>query len=65
MKMKVQDLSKSLRGYSNKWIALKPQTSKVIAVGNSLKIVIKKARESGVDSPVLTRAPKDYGVYIL
>lgn len=65
MKIKVQDLSKSLRGYSNKWIALKPRTSKVVAVGNNLKIVIKKAREGGVDSPVLTRVPKDYGVYIL
>lgn len=65
MDMKSQDLSKSLRGYSSKWIALKPQTSKVVAVGNSPKIVIEKARKNGVDSPVLTRVPKDYGAYIL
>jgi len=63
--MKSQDLSKILRGYSSKWIALKPQTAKVVAVGNSPKSVIEKARKSGVDSPVLTRVPKDYGTYIL
>ena len=65
MKITSQDLSKSLKGYSSKWIALKPQTSKVIAVGNSPKIVIEKARKSGVNSPVVTRVPKDYGTYIL
>lgn len=65
MRMQTQDLSKSLRGYSSKWVALKPQTTKVIAVGNDLKNVIEKARKSGVDSPVLTRIPKNYGTYIL
>jgi len=65
MKVKSQDLSKSLKGYSNKWIALKPKTAKVVAVSNSLKSVIKEAREKGVDRPVLTRAPKNYGTYIL
>lgn len=65
MKVNTQDLSKSLEGYSNKWIALKPNTSKVVASGSSLRSVIKKARESGVSDPVVTRAPKDYGVYVL
>ena len=65
MKMKTQDLSKSLKKYSNKWVALKPDTSKVIASGNSLGGVIKKARESGISDPVITRVPKDYGVYVL
>ena len=65
MKIKSQDLSESLKGYSSKWIALKPQSTKVIAVGNSPKIVIEKARKNVVDSPVLTRVPKDYGTYIL
>lgn len=65
MKIKSQDLSISLKGYSSKWIALKPQTTKVVAVGNNLKAVIEKARKCGVDSPVLTRVPKDYGTYIL
>lgn len=65
MKLRSQDLSKSLKGYSSKWVALKPKTTKVVAVGSSPKIVIEKARKSGIDSPVLTRVPKDYGTYIL
>ena len=65
MKVKSHDLSKTLRGYSSKWIALKPLTDKVVAVGNTPKTVIAKARRNGIDSPVLTRVPRDYGTYIL
>jgi len=65
MKLKSQDLSKILNKYSDKWVALKPETTDVIAVGENLKVVIEKARKSGVDTPVVTRVPKDYGTYIL
>lgn len=65
MKIKTIDLSKSLKSYSSKWVALKPDTSRVIAVGDSPKYVIALARKNGIDSPVLTRVPKDYGAYIL
>ena len=65
MKLKSQDLSKTLNKYSSKWVALKPGTNDIIAVGKSAKTVINKARDSGVKSPVLTRVPKDYGTYIL
>ncbi len=65
MKLKSQDLSKILNRYSSKWVALKPGTTDVVAVGNNLKIVIEKARKTGVESPVITRVPKDYGTYIL
>jgi len=64
MDIKSYDLSKVLNKYSSKWVALKPQTTKVIAVGPNLGSVIKKARRSGVKSPVVTRVPKDYGTYI-
>lgn len=65
MKVKSQDLSKTLKDYSNKWIALQPGSMKVIAVGLKPKSVIEKARKKGVSNPILTRAPKDYGTYIL
>lgn len=65
MKVKTQDLSKSLRGYSNKWIALESPSMKVVAVGNKPGSVIEEARKKGVNNPVLTRVPKDYGSYIL
>jgi hypothetical protein len=59
------DLSKKLRGYSSEWVALEPKTSKVVAAGKTPKNVIEKARKKGVESPVLTKVPKDYGTYIL
>lgn len=65
MKIKMLDFTKSLKGYSNKWVALKPDTTQVVASGNSPKYVIASARRNGVDTPVLTRVPKDYGAYIL
>ncbi|MBU0534801.1 hypothetical protein KKC62_01305 [Patescibacteria group bacterium] len=65
MKLKSEDLSKVLNKYPSKWVALKPNTADVVAVGRTPKIVIDKARKSGVESPVLTRVPKDYGTYIL
>ena len=65
MKAKVVDLSKTLKSYSSKWIALKPDTLRVIAVGNKAENVINEARKKGTKNPILTRAPKDYGTYIL
>lgn len=65
MKAKVIDLSKTLKNYSDKWIALKPGTLKVIAVGSKLENVINEARRKKIENPILTKAPKDYGTYIL
>ncbi len=65
MENTLQDLSNTLNKYSSKWVALKPKTTDVVAVGDNLNHVIKQARRSGVDSPVLTRVPKNYGTYIL
>ncbi len=65
MKLKSQDLSKILNKYSDEWVALKPETTDVVAAGNNLKTVIEEARKTGVDTPVITRVPKDYGTYIL
>ncbi len=67
MKLKAQDLSKSLseKQYESKWIALKQGSTKVIAYGSSPKKVIEEARGKGEKNPVLTKVPKDYGTYIL
>lgn len=65
MKVKTVDLSKTLRKYSSEWIALEPNTMKVIAVGKLPKNALDKARNKGINHPVLTRAPKDYETYIL
>ena len=65
MKVKTVDLSETLRKYSSEWIALEPNTMKVVAVGKLPKNALDKARNKGINHPVLTRAPKDYGTYIL
>lgn len=65
MKIKTEDLSKTLKDYSSIWIALDPNAMTVTATGKNPQIVLDKARKKGVIHPVLTRAPKDYGTYIL
>ena len=65
MKTKMYDLSKTLKNYSNEWIALDPKNMKVVAVGKLPRDVLVSSRKKGVSHPVLTRAPKDYGAYIL
>lgn len=65
MKLKTLDFSKSLKKYSEKWLALKPDSNKVVASGKELKKVIEEAKKKGVSHPVVTRAPKNYGAYIL
>ena len=65
MKTKVYDLSETLKKYSNVWLALDPTTMRVVASGKKTESVLSAAKRSGVSHPVLTRAPKDYGAYIL
>lgn len=65
MKVKTIDLSKKLKNYSNEWLALEPETMKVVAVGKLPKSVLDNARKKGVGHPILTRAPQNYGTYIL
>ena len=43
--LKPIDLSKKLRPYENKWVALSLDHKKVLGVGNTLKDVKKKAEE--------------------
>jgi len=65
MKTKTNDLTKVLKKYSNEWVALEPKEMKVVASGKKPGQVLDESRKKGVNHPVLTRAPKDYGVYIL
>lgn len=65
MKIQTVDLSKILREYSNTWLALNPDSMKVVATAKEPKTVLAKARRKGIKDPILTKAPKDYGTYIL
>jgi hypothetical protein len=61
----VQDLSKTLKPYSNEWVALSPKNNKVLSSGNDLSKVIETAHKKGEKKPVVTKVPKDYGNYVL
>lgn len=65
MKVSTIDLSKILKNYSNLWLALEPNSLQVVATGKKPSMVLRTARQKGIFHPVLTKAPKDYGTYIL
>ena len=65
MKVKINDLSKIFKGYSNEWVALDPDSMKVVARAKKNEDILKKARDRGTEHPVLTRVPSHYGTYIL
>jgi len=63
--IKVKDLSKILEPYSNEWVALSEDEEKVVSHGKTVKEVIEKAKEKGVNSPIVTKVPIEYGNYVL
>jgi len=59
------DLRKILKGYSNKWIALSADSSKVVGVANNPKSALEQAHKNKEQRPILTKAPKGSGACIL
>lgn len=65
MQLQQLNLKSLFRKFSGTWLALDPDSNKVIATASSPKVAIKKAQKLGVNHPVLTRAPKENMVNIL
>jgi len=65
MKAKINDLSSKLQNYSDEWVVISPDNMKVVASGKNFNAVMDKAIEKGISNPIVTRAPKNYGAYIL
>ena len=59
------DLREILKGYSNKWIALSADSSRVVGVADKVADAIKEARQNKENAPVLTKTPEHYGTFIL
>ena len=59
------DLRKVLKGYSNKWIALSADSSKVVGVADNPKEALEQAHSNKETTPILTRTPARYGTFIL
>lgn len=61
MKFVNRDLTSVLSPrYANKWIALNPQQTRVVASGNSPDKVLATAKKKRVSKPVITFAWEDY-----
>ena len=59
------DLRKVLKGYSNKWVALSADSSKVVGVANNPGEALKQAHKNKEQNPILTKTPENYGTFIL
>lgn len=59
------DLRKLLKGYSNKWIALSADSSKVVGVADNPKKALEQAHKNRELSPILTKASKNSTAFIL
>ena len=49
-----------IKKFSGKWVALKPNTEKVIASGNNAQKVYKEAQKKGTKVPTLFKVPIKY-----
>ncbi len=59
------DLREILKPYSDNWVALSEDSSKVVGVGDTPKKALKQASLHSEKNPILTKVPKHYGTYIL
>lgn len=65
IKSKQLDFTKIAEKYSNTWLVLKPDSTDVVISGKSPKLILDAAWKQGIKHPVLMRAPKNWGTYIL
>ena len=59
------DLREVLKGYSDKWIALSADSSKVVGVADNPKEALEQAYSNKEVNPILTKTPARYGTFIL
>jgi len=62
--MKPIDLTKVLKKYKGKWVALIPNSNEVAASGKVLKEVVIKAQDRGIHNPVMLKATPAYGPFV-
>lgn len=61
------DMSKALKGFEGKWVALSMKDGQIVISGSgvSIKEAVEKAHEHKVDDPVLMKAPEESCAYII
>jgi len=63
--MENTDLREVLKQYSDKWIALSSDSSRVVGVADVPGEALKQAHAHNEQNPILTKVPEHYGTYIL
>lgn len=63
--IKTVDLSEALKNHSNEWVALSSNQKKVLGQGKHPRDAYNQALAKGEKNPILLRALKDFGTYIL
>ena len=59
------DLATLLTNYSDEWVALNEDQTKVVGHGKSLHEAMIQARKNGCQNPTVTRVPEHYCAYVL
>ncbi|MHB8105569.1 MAG: hypothetical protein ACYDG5_08575 [Dehalococcoidales bacterium] len=59
------DLRKVLKGYSNKWVALSADSTKVMGASDTPKGALSRAHSKGELNPILTRVPQNNSAFIV
>ena len=59
------DLREILKPYSNKWVALSNDSSKVVGVADKVADAIKEAHLHNEKEPILTKVPEHYDTFVL
>ena len=54
-----------LEKYSDEWVALSSDESKVISSGTTAIEALEKAKKLGEEDPILIKVPENYSTYIL
>jgi hypothetical protein len=54
------DLVKLIKLHGGRWVALKPNSNKVLSSGKNIKQVYSNAQKKGVAVPTLFKVPKKY-----
>ena len=62
--MKALDLSKVIKKYKDKWVALTSDNKKLIGSGNSLSQVLSIAQKKGVKDPSVFKVPSVKNLFV-
>ncbi|MBI4169915.1 MAG: hypothetical protein HY510_08265 [Acidobacteria bacterium] len=58
------DFVELAKAYAGQWVAIDPDTNRVVASGSTAMQVFELAKQAGVSDPIITGVSDDYGAYV-